>query len=89
MARNILIEAGSELGKTAVTVVRKLKMERERFQVSFVGGVFSAGELVIAPLREELARIARKAFIAEPRFSPTIAAGRMAQEQLHRLPLAV
>jgi N-acetylglucosamine kinase-like BadF-type ATPase len=89
VGRNILTEAGRELGKTAVTVIRKLKMEGERFQVSFVGGVFSAGELVIAPLREEIARVARKAFIAEPRFSPTFAAGRMAQEQLHRLPLAV
>jgi N-acetylglucosamine kinase-like BadF-type ATPase len=89
VGRNILTEAGRELGKTAVTVIRKLKMEGERFQVSFVGGVFSAGELVIAPLREEIARVARKAFIAEPRYSPTLAAGRMAQEQLHRLPLAV
>lgn len=89
VGRSILIEAGRELGKTAVTVIRKLRMEGERFQVSFVGGVFSAGELVIAPLREEIARVARKAFIAEPRFSPTFAAGRMAQEQLHRLPLAV
>jgi len=89
VGRDILTEAGRELGKTAVSVIRKLRMERERFQVSFVGGVFSAGELVIAPLREEIARVARKAFIAEPRFSPTFAAGRMAQEQLHRLPLAV
>jgi N-acetylglucosamine kinase-like BadF-type ATPase len=89
VGRNILTEAGRELGKTAVTVIRKLRMEGERFQISFVGGVFSAGELVIAPLREEIARVARKAFIAEPRFSPAFAAGRMAQEQLHRLPLAV
>lgn len=89
VARQILLEAGTELGKAAVTVIRKLKMEGERFQVAFVGGVFTAGELVIAPLRNEIARVARKAFIAEPRFSPTIAAGRMAQEQLHRLPVAV
>ena len=89
VARQILLEAGTELGKAAVTVIRKLKMEGERFQVAFVGGVFTAGELVMAPLRNEIARVARKAFIAEPRFSPTIAAGRMAQEQLHRLPVAV
>jgi N-acetylglucosamine kinase-like BadF-type ATPase len=89
VARNILNEAGKELGKAAVTVIRKLKMEQERFQVAFVGGVFSAGELVIAPLREDIARAARKAFIAPPNFSPTVAAGRLAQEQLHRLPVAV
>jgi F420-0:gamma-glutamyl ligase-like protein len=77
------------LGKAAVTVIRKLKMEQERFQVVFVGGVFSAGEFVIAPLREELTRVARKAFIDEPKFSPTVAAGRLAQEQLLGLPVAV
>jgi N-acetylglucosamine kinase-like BadF-type ATPase len=89
VARNILTEAGKELGKAAATVVRKLKMEPERFQVAFVGGVFAAGEFVIAPLREEIARVAQKAFIAAPSFSPTVAAGRLAQEHLHGLPVAV
>ena len=89
VAQNILMEAGKELGKAAVTVVRKLRMEQERFQVAFVGGVFSAGEFVIAPLREELKRVARKTFIASPKFSPTIAAGRLAQEHLQGLAVAV
>jgi N-acetylglucosamine kinase-like BadF-type ATPase len=89
VAINILTEAGRELGNAAVTVIRKLKMEQERFQVAFVGGVFAAGEFVIVPLREEIARVARKAFIAAPRFSPTVAAGRLAQEHLHGLPVAV
>jgi len=44
---------------------------------------------VIAPLREELKRVARKTFIASPKFSPTIAAGRLAQEHLQGLPVAV
>ena len=89
VAIEILREAGRELGKAAVTVIRKLKMEQERFQVAFVGGVFAAGDLVIEPLREEIARVAKKAFIAAPRFSPTVAAGRLAQEHLHGLPVAV
>jgi N-acetylglucosamine kinase-like BadF-type ATPase len=89
VARNILTEAGRELGKAAATVIRKLKMEQERFQVAFVGGVFTAGESVSAPLREEIARVARKAFIAAPSFSPTVAAGRLAQEHLLGLPVAV
>ena len=89
VAGNILTEAGSELGKAAATVIRKLKMEQERFQVAFVGGVFAAGELVIEPLRDEIERVARKAYIAAPRFSPTVAAGRLAQEHLHGLPVAV
>jgi N-acetylglucosamine kinase-like BadF-type ATPase len=89
VALGIIDEAGKELGKAAVAVIRKLKMEQDRFQVAFVGGVFAAGELIVAPLREQVMRVARKAFIGQPSFSPTVAAGRMAQEHLHRLPLAV
>jgi N-acetylglucosamine kinase-like BadF-type ATPase len=89
VALEILDEAGKELGKAAVAVIRKLKMEQDRFQVAFVGGVFAAGELIVAPLREQVMRVARKAFIGQPIFSPTVAAGRMAQEYLHRLPVAV
>ena len=89
VALGILDEAGMELGKAAVAVIRKLKMEQDRFQVAFVGGVFAAGELIIAPLREQVMRVARKAFIGQPSFSPTVAAGRMAQEHLLRLPVAV
>jgi N-acetylglucosamine kinase-like BadF-type ATPase len=89
VARSILADAGRELGKAALTVIRRLKMEPERFQVAFVGGVFGAGELVIAPLREDLTRVAKKAFIAPPHYSPTVAAGRLAQEHLQGLPVAV
>lgn len=88
VARDILFDAGRELARAAIAVIRKLKMEPERFQIAFVGGVFAAGELVIAPLREQILRVARKAFIANPSFPPTVAAARMAQEHL-RLPVAV
>jgi N-acetylglucosamine kinase-like BadF-type ATPase len=89
VARGIMKEAGMELGRSAIAVIRKLRMENERFQVAYVGGVFAAGELVLAPLRDEIARIARKAFIAPPASPPTIAAARMARELLADLPLAV
>lgn len=89
VARGIIIEAGRELGRTTIAVIRKLHMENERFQVAYVGGVFSAGELVIAPLREEIAQVAKKAFIAPPNSSPTIAAARMARVLLTDLALAV
>ncbi|HYX28990.1 MAG TPA: BadF/BadG/BcrA/BcrD ATPase family protein [Pyrinomonadaceae bacterium] len=89
VAGEILKDAGNELGKAAVTVIRKLKMEQEPFQVAFIGGVFAAGELVTQALREQIIRHAKRAFIDNPSFSPTIAAARMAQENLQRLPMAV
>ena len=42
------------------------------------GGMFAAGELVLEPLRQEIVRVAKKAFLAQPLYPPTIAAARMA-----------
>ena len=89
VARGIMIDAGKELGKSTIAVIRKLHMENERFQVAYVGGVFAAGEMILAPLRDEIARVAKKAFIAPPSSSPTIAAARMARALLTDLALAV
>jgi N-acetylglucosamine kinase-like BadF-type ATPase len=90
VACEILTEGGRELGLAASAVIRTLKLEGETFQVGYVGGIFdAAGELVLGPLREELAQIAAKAYLAPPRFSPAVAAARMARERLNRLPVAV
>ncbi len=89
VAREILTEAGRELGVAAAAVIRGLKMEQERFQVAFVGGVFAAGELVLEALRQEVERVAPKAYLAPPRFSPAIAAARMAREHNRHVALAV
>lgn len=86
-AREIITEAGRELGAAAIAVIRSLHMERERFQVAYVGGVFHAGELVLEPLRVEVARIAPRAFLAPPLITPAIAAARMAHAHLHPLAL--
>jgi N-acetylglucosamine kinase-like BadF-type ATPase len=89
VSRRITTEAGRELGIAAAAVIRKLKMEQERFQVAFVGGVFAAGELVLEPLRNEVERVAPKAYLAPPRFSPAVAAARMAREHNSNVALAV
>jgi len=62
-------------------------MRREHFQVSYVGGVFAAGELIFGPLAEEIARVAPGAFLAPPLLAPAEAAARMARQHL-RLALA-
>lgn len=90
IACEILAEAGRELGTMASAVIRNLKLERERFQVAYVGGVFAAsGELVLSSMGEQIKAIAAQAFLAPPRFSPAVAAARMAREHLDHLPLAV
>jgi N-acetylglucosamine kinase-like BadF-type ATPase len=88
VASAIVTDAGHELAAAACTVIGKLRIERESFQVAYVGGVFSAGELVLAPLRAGIKRVAPHAFLAPPQLSPAVAAAAMAREQIRRLALA-
>lgn len=88
VAREVVAEAGRELGSTATAVIRKLRMEREAFQIAYVGGIFAAGELVLGPLREEVVQVASDAFLAPPFLPPAEAAARMAREHLQQLALA-
>ena len=90
IAREIMADAGRELALAAAAVIRNLKLENERFQVACVGRVISsAGELVLASMREELKKVAPGAYIAPPLFPPAVAAARMAREHLNHVALAV
>jgi hypothetical protein len=63
-------------------------MQRERFQVAYVGGVFNASELILAPLRQVVNGVAPQAYFAPPQMPPAIAATQMARAHLERLALA-
>jgi N-acetylglucosamine kinase-like BadF-type ATPase len=88
VASGIVTDAGRELATLASTVIQKLRIEREHFQVAYVGGVFSANELVLDPLRRAIKPIAPHAFLAPPELSPAVAAAAMAREHVRRLALA-
>ena len=90
IAREILSEAGKELGLMAAAVIRNLKLERDTFQVAYVGGVFKAGdELILSPMRAGVTKVAPKVYLAPPRYPPAVAAARMALEHLNHVALAV
>lgn len=78
IALEILRWAGGELALTALTVLRKLGIAGEEPTVATVGGVFSAGELVLAPLRERLLAGAPNARLGPPAHVPEIGAIRLA-----------
>src|SRR5690242_4637993 len=89
-ALQIVADGGRELGYSAAAVIRYLQMERERFQVAYVGGVFrSAGDLMLDALREEVRKVAPRAFFEPPHFAPAVAAARMARERMNHIALAV
>jgi N-acetylglucosamine kinase-like BadF-type ATPase len=79
IAQEILRDAATELAKAAIAVIEQLRMERDEFQIAYVGGVFEAGDLILAPLREEIQRFAPNAEIAPPIDPPVIGAAKMAK----------
>jgi N-acetylglucosamine kinase-like BadF-type ATPase len=87
-AKLILEEAGRELGIAACAVIRKLSMTRHCFQVSYVGGVFAAGSIVLDGFAEEIWKVASKAYISSPILTPAYAAARMAQLHTRQVSLA-
>jgi N-acetylglucosamine kinase-like BadF-type ATPase len=89
VASEIILDAGHELGIAAAAVIRGLDMERERFQVAYVGGVFKVGDLLLDPLRQEIASLAPEAYLAAPLINPVVAAARMARTHLEQNVLAV
>jgi N-acetylglucosamine kinase-like BadF-type ATPase len=90
LAKDIFQEAGRELAATATAVIKKLRMENEEFPVAHVGGVYGAGELVLEPMRDEINRVAERAYLAQPLFPPVVAAARVACAHLRtELSLAV
>ena len=90
VALQIVADGGTELGRAAVAVIRHLQMERDRFQIAYVGGVFrAAGELMLRTLREEVRQSAPRAFFEPPHFAPAVAAARMARERFNHIALAV
>ena len=90
VALEIVANGGTELGYSAVAVIRHLQMERERFQIAYVGGVFrAAGELMLEPLRAQVRKVAPRAFFEPPHFAPAVAAARMARERMNQIALAV
>lgn len=79
VARGILRDAAGELARAAVAVIGQLRMEHESFNVSFVGGVFEAGELILEPLRELIQEAAPNSRLVAPIDPPVVGAARMAR----------
>lgn len=74
VATEMLGEKGRILGELVVSAASRLRMLDERFGVSLNGGVFKAGEPVLAPLRETILAAAPKARIVEPKLPPACGA---------------
>lgn len=81
IAREIVEEAGLEMGEAAVAVIRRLKLEVETFPIGTVGSVFSAGRMFTKPMMKLVGKLAPKAFLTCPNEAPALAAARLARKQ--------
>jgi glucosamine kinase len=79
VARGILHDAATELARAANAVIKKLGLQSERFRLAYVGGVFEAGELILAPLRQLVQSRAPVAELAPPLMPPVCGAVKLAQ----------
>ncbi|MCS6831637.1 MAG: BadF/BadG/BcrA/BcrD ATPase family protein [Armatimonadota bacterium] len=82
VAQRILREAGETLGNDVLVVARKLFASGEAFPVVLGGGVFRAGEWVIAPLRERVLTEFPRARIILPDVSPAVGLARLALKEI-------
>lgn len=74
-ARQLLVRAGDELALLAAGIARNLALPAgQALPVSYSGGVFAAGELVLGPLQAALARRLPGARLLRPRFGPELGA---------------
>lgn len=80
VSKKILAEAGYELGLAATAVIRQLKLQKRKFPIATVGGIFQSGRIIIEPLIETVNKIAPKAYLIEPPLPPAVAAAQMAFE---------
>lgn len=78
IAKEILVDAGKELGLAACAVIKKLGLARRKVPIGCVGSVFKAGEILTDPMLETIRECAPAAFLTEPKMSPAHAAALMA-----------
>ena len=81
VAVRILMEAGVELGRAAVAVIRRLRLQGG-FTVAWTGGVFQLSELIRASFEETIKRVAPECSIVPSRFEPAVGAVLLALRDL-------
>jgi glucosamine kinase len=63
-------QAGEDIGRAIVAIIRYLHMKDDQFPVALIGGVFKSGPLVIEPLEKTVRPAAPGASIIRPEIQP-------------------
>ncbi len=89
VALSIIQWAGSELGHTAVAVVRQLGIKDRDFEVVLVGSIYEMGEMLIAPMRKVITAEAKKARLVRLSSPPVVGGVILAMEQIGLNPVPI
>jgi N-acetylglucosamine kinase-like BadF-type ATPase len=80
-SKQILIEAANEVSKMAISVIKKLRFEKEKFPVVFTGGMFKS-KIFRERVKNQIKKVAKNAKIILLRKKPVIGAIKLAIEKL-------
>ena len=80
VARELIYWAGCELGEMANAVIRQLEFENLAFDVVMTGSMFEGGEMLIAPMRETIHKVAPKARFVRLKAPPVLGAVMLGME---------
>lgn len=78
LSQEILSAAGQQLGNLAVAALTNLGLLESEGRVGVSGGVFSAGDWVLAPMQEVIWHAAPKQTVTLPDFEPVVGAALLA-----------
>lgn len=81
IAKSIMEEAGKELAISAITVIKKLSFQKQKFPIVLVGGMFDS-KIVSKTFIKEVKKIAKKTEFIHNKKRPVIGAIKLAVEQL-------
>jgi N-acetylglucosamine kinase-like BadF-type ATPase len=89
VAVSIIQWAGSELGATAVAVIRQLNIQALEFEVVLVGSLYQMGEMLIAPMRKVITAEAPLARLVQLSAPPVVGGVLLAMQQVGLDPSAI
>ncbi len=84
VARDILRRAGRHLADSALAVIRRLRLEDQRFDLVLSGSVWRAGDLIQSPMRAAVLAVAPFAHFIIPTRTPAEGAALLAWEESNR-----
>lgn len=89
VALSIIHWAGSELGHTALAVIRQLGLQKKEFEVVLVGSLYDMGEMLITPMQEVITSEAPNACLVRLSAPPVVGGVLLAMEHGGRNPAIV